>query len=528
MIKPKTPKSEKKRLKTLKSLGILDTPHNERFDCITRIVSRIFKAPITLITLIDENRQWFKSSIGLELSETHRDISFCAHAILGENVFIIPDTLKDERFFDNPLVVGFPFTRFYAGCPLKLNDGSTIGTLCIIDNTPRAFKEADITLLKDLASMVKREFIAIQVENSAAQFRSTMDSTFDAIIVLDNQGGILEFNAAAEATFGYEHNEAIGKDLLDLILPRHYHKAYRSDFKTAIKTGKISLIDQHVEIEAIHQDGHKFPIEIAIAKENKLTNELSGAAFVGFIRDITDRKLAAAQIIQASKIATLGEMATSVAHELNQPLCIISMAVANSRRQISKGKTDLDYFNHKLKRIDSQISRATAIIDHMRMFGREAKETPEPIDPRNVVTNALNLMGEQLRLADIEVITEFSQNCPSFLGHIIQMEQVMLNLLTNARDAMVVRDGAAKITLRVFKNDEGVNISSQDTGGGIPDEVLPRIFEPFYTTKVMGKGTGLGLSLSYGIVRDMDGTIVAENIGEGARFTITLPIIASP
>jgi signal transduction histidine kinase len=236
-----------------------------------------------------------------------------------------------------------------------------------------------------------------------------------------------------------------------------------------------------------------------------------------------ERKEAAAQIIQASKLATLGEMSTSVAHELNQPLNVIRMAAGNVRRKISKGTADPEYLTDKLQRIEQQTARAAVIISHMRMFGRKAEEDPEPIDPRKVVTNALDLMGEQLRLAGIEIVTELAEDCSSILGHTIQMEQVLLNLLTNARDAVAERDGKAKITLRVFEDGKGVHITSEDTGGGIPEDVLPRIFEPFYTTKEMGKGMGLGLSDNYGIIREMNGTIVAENIGDGSRFTITLP-----
>jgi C4-dicarboxylate-specific signal transduction histidine kinase len=228
-------------------------------------------------------------------------------------------------------------------------------------------------------------------------------------------------------------------------------------------------------------------------------------------------------MIQSSKLATLGEMATSIAHELNQPLNIIRMAAANSRRQIAGGTIDSRYLNEKLERIEGQTTRAAGIIDHMRIFGREAKEEAELIDLRKVVSNALNLMGEQLRLAGIEVVTELPDACPFILGHTTLMEQMILNLLTNAGDAMTKRDGEAKITLRVFEDDEGLNITVEDTGSGIPEDILPRIFEPFYTTKKMGKGAGLGLSVSYGIVRDMDGAILAENTDSGAKFTITLP-----
>ena len=202
------------------------------------------------------------------------------------------------------------------------------------------------------------------------------------------------------------------------------------------------------------------------------------------------------------------------------------MAGGNTRRNLSKGIVDPKYLSEKLVRIEEQTARAAVIIDHMRMFGREATERPESVDPRNVVMNALDLMGEQLRLAGIEVVTVLPDDCPCVLGHAIQMEQVILNLLTNARDAIDESEGGAKITLQVSEGDQVVQITAQDTGKGIPDNVLHRIFEPFYTTKEMGKGTGLGLSVSYGIVRDMKGTIVAENIDYGARFTITLPVVS--
>jgi signal transduction histidine kinase len=278
-------------------------------------------------------------------------------------------------------------------------------------------------------------------------------------------------------------------------------------------------LDQKVEIRLKNEIGHLGE------GFNTMTTQLHRARAT-LLEQERERKDASAQIIQASKLATLGEMATSVAHELNQPLNVIRMAAGNSRRTISKGTADPQYLNDKLQRIEEQVARAAAIIDHMRMFGRKAEENPEPIDPREVVTNALGLVGEQLRLAGIEIATELAQDCPFILGHLIQMEQVVLNLLTNARDALAERDGEAKITVRVFEDDEGVHITSEDTGGGIPEDVLPRIFEPFYTTKVMGKGTGLGLSVSYGIVREMDGIIVAENIDNGARFTITFPRVS--
>jgi len=177
--KPDTPQDEHARLETLRSLTILDTPPEERFDRLTRMAKRLFGVPIALVSLVDENRQWFKSCYGLSVSETPRDISFCGHAILGNEVFIIPDTVEDERFADNPLVLSDPRIRFYAGCPLSAPNGRKLGTLCIIDRQPRRFGKEDLEALQDLASMVERELAAVQL------------ATLDELTAVSNRRGFL-------------------------------------------------------------------------------------------------------------------------------------------------------------------------------------------------------------------------------------------------------------------------------------------------------------------------------------------------
>jgi diguanylate cyclase (GGDEF)-like protein len=176
--KPDIPQDEQTRLEKLRSLDVLDTLPEERFDRLTRMAKRMFRVPIALVSLVDENRQWFKSCIGLDASETSRDISFCGHAILGNGVFIIPNAIEDPRFADNPLVSGDPNIRFYAGCPLVMN-GHKLGMLCIIDEKPRSFEKEDIEALKDLASMVEREFAAIEL------------ATLDELTNISNRRGFL-------------------------------------------------------------------------------------------------------------------------------------------------------------------------------------------------------------------------------------------------------------------------------------------------------------------------------------------------
>ena len=163
MKKPDIPKNEKGRIDTVQSLNILDTPPEDRFDRLARIAKRLFDVPIALVSIVDENRVWFKSSIGLIADTTPRDTSFCGHAILDNEVFVIPNTEKDARFMNNPLVLSDPSIRFYAGCPLIAPDGHKLGTLCIIDQKPRNLGREDLETLKDLASMAATEIAASQL-----------------------------------------------------------------------------------------------------------------------------------------------------------------------------------------------------------------------------------------------------------------------------------------------------------------------------------------------------------------------------
>ena len=373
--------------------------------------------------------------------------------------------------------------------------------------------------------------VRAEQDNIAKELTQFVDTANAPIFGIDTEGRVNEWNQRSEQITGFTKAEVMGRDLVANFITDDYKVSVGEVLAKALHGEETA----NYEFPLFTQSGDRVDVLLNSSTRRDPDGQIVGVVGVG--QDITElnkvraeqekeRKESAAQIIQASKLATLGEMATSVAHELNQPLSIIRMAAENSRRKMSKENVAVEYLTDKLQRIEEQTARAAAIIDHMRMFGREATEEPALIDPRNVVTNALDLMGEQLRLAGIEVVTEFPEDSPCVLGHIIQMEQVVINLLTNARDAMSEKGTASTIILRIFSDPKNIHITSEDTGGGIAQNALTRIFEPFYTTKEMGKGTGLGLSVGYGIIRDMGGTITAENINDGARFTITLPRVS--
>jgi diguanylate cyclase (GGDEF)-like protein len=200
---PGIPHNESIRLAALKSLNVLDTPPEERFDRLTRMARRLFGVQTALVSIVDEDRQWFKSREGLDATETPRDISFCGHAILGDEIFLIRDARNDQRFADNPLVTGAPNIRFYAGCPLRATGGLKMGTLCILDSQPRDFTDDDALALRDLASMVEDELSAFHT------------STTDELTRISNRRGFLQL-ARYGLNFCVRHHQPAALAFIDL------------------------------------------------------------------------------------------------------------------------------------------------------------------------------------------------------------------------------------------------------------------------------------------------------------------------
>lgn len=233
------------------------------------------------------------------------------------------------------------------------------------------------------------------------------------------------------------------------------------------------------------------------------------------------------QLVQAGKLATLGELTTGVAHELNNPLNNIGLFIGNAIDLIELGMADAnpEQTLHELHSAMQQVRKATEIISHLRTFGRAASVSYEPIAIEQVVLSAISLMREQLRLRQIEVQLHFPTEEVIVMGNAIQLEQVFINLLTNARDALGSMPRKV-ITITCVVQADVVELQVSDTGSGIPADLKKRIFDPFFTTKQVGSGTGLGLSITYGIIKEHQGTIQVDNCpGGGALFLIHLPLI---
>lgn len=245
-------------------------------------------------------------------------------------------------------------------------------------------------------------------------------------------------------------------------------------------------------------------------------------------RDNTEVRRSQQQLTQSAKMATLGEMATGLAHEINQPLNVMRMAIVNVLKRLSNGDVQIEYLTEKLQRIDAQVQRAARVVDHMRVFGRRSEVEQQPFDPAQALEGTLSLLSEGLRGKGVEVRLSQADIPVQIKGYVDQLEQVLINLMVNARDALLSQreknpELRPWIAVHTEHDSRHVRIWVEDNGGGIDPRLLERIFEPFFTTKPIGVGTGLGLSVSYGIVENMGGRLSVSNGEHGARFCVELP-----
>lgn len=289
--------------------------------------------------------------------------------------------------------------------------------------------------------------------------------------------------------------------------------AWTTYFQNVVYEGEAS-----VEYHFRHRDGTTLWFrDQARVLETDPGGEVS---IVGYVSDITRERTIQAQAFAASKLATLGEMATGLAHELNQPIAIMSLAAENAGQMLErKGADGIKFAVQRMARIAEQATRARTIVNHLRIFGRQNDEGLGPINLHEIVDGALALVGSALRGAGVTVGIRMVGDLPPVIGQLVLAEHVVVNLMLNARDAMENNppDRPRHLTISATHNPATgtVTLALQDSGPGIKPDLLDRVFEPFFTTKEVGKGTGLGLSICHGIMRSFGGNILAFNAPEG-------------
>ncbi len=485
-----TPTSEAARLAVLRHYSILDTEAEQAFDDLTTIAAEICETPIALVSFVDQNRQWFKSNYGLDAKETGRDVSFCAHAILQpDEIFIVPDTLADERFKHNSLVTQAPYIRFYAGVPLLTPDRHALGTLCVIDRQPRTLTPRQQKALQALARQVV----------SQMELRLNLSNREQMITQLQTK----EAELRQSETLLTEKTK-----LLETSLDQLKHTQMK-----LIQAEKMSSLGQLVA---------------------GVAHEMNNP--IGFIySNLTFAKDYIYQLLELIKL-----------YQKHYPQPVAEI-------QAKAISIDLDFIQDDVAKVLLSMKlgaqRIHHIIQSLRTFARTEYAAIKTVNLHHSIDNTLMLLVHRLRAnahrREIKIGKDFDSALPNVECYPGQLNQVFISLFNNAIDALDIQsnttqtseDSASRfqptLTIRTKYSavDQHVVISVEDNGCGISSEtVKAKMFDPFFTTKPIGQGTGMGLSMSYNVItEEHGGTLLCESVpGKRTLFTIDLPVKLTP
>lgn len=363
------------------------------------------------------------------------------------------------------------------------------------------------------------------LEEREAHLKSILDTVLDATVVIDATGIMLSFNASAVRQFGYAPDEVIGRNV-SMLMPGPYREQHDGYIARYLTTGEKRIIGVDRVVVGRRKDGSTFPMKLAVGQ----MRQRDRVYFTGFIRDLTEREESQAMLDQArgeiarlARLNELGEMASTLAHELNQPLSAIANYVQGCRRMLEKLDDELaGRMRGALDETARQALRAGDIIRHLREFVThgETDKGPEDINHLLEEAGALALVGSRER--GIKSVFDFGARSSIVVADRVQIQQVLINLMRNAMEAM--RDSEIKeLVVRTLQvSPDWLRVEVADTGPGISDEVAPRLFQPFVTTKA--NGMGIGLSISRRIIESHGGELtVSRNGAGGATFAFTLP-----
>lgn len=366
---------------------------------------------------------------------------------------------------------------------------------------------------------IKRE-LEEQLEASRHRYQAIFSNIPNPVFVLHPESmEILDCNDSVEPVYGYTREEILGKSFW-----MFFESGGRKEYEARIQNGAF--------LHQIRQkDKNGSPLFVDIRSSR--TEYPEWEVLLVTTSDITQQLETEQQLIQASKMTTLGEMATGIAHELNQPLSVMKTASSFMLQKFeSGGEVKKDILSNMLAKIDTNVDRATNIISHMRQFARKSELDLESVNVNHVLALASEIFSEQMKVRGILVNWNLADDLPLIRANPSRLEQVFVNVLINARDAIEERWGDLRvdpedkaISIATNAGDGQVSVAICDSGNGIDESVMDKIFEPFFTTKSVGSGTGLGLSISYGIIRECGGTIQAFNSQSGgACFTMRFPV----
>ncbi len=459
-----------------------------------------------IITVQDKNYKILKYNREFADKFGPKEGDYCFEAYKGRN----------EKCVDCPLEKTFLDGNIHFDEQSGVNkDGTAVHW--IVKTSPIKNSEGEIVAAMEMSiNITQQKLLQDKLIKSERKYYAIFNNIPNSVFVLDADTlNIRDCNGSAELNYGYTKEEMIKKRFTDLFLEKD-----KSKYGSLIKTSTILNKIQHK-----HKNGSKLYVNIRISPSEYHDRKV----FIISSSNITQRLETEQQLIQACKLTTLGEMATGVAHELNQPLSVIKTASTFIMKKTNKQEAiDDSILLTMLDKIDSNVDRASKIINHMRQFSRKSNLEMEKTQVNDVLDRAFQIFNQQLKIRGIEVIRKMDKNLPVINADPNCLEQVFINLILNARDAIEEKwgnkPGTKNIIFKTHYNNKSVIVEIHDTGAGIRKDVADKIFEPFFTTKEVGKGTGLGLSISFGIIKDCGGQIISDaNRKNGAAFIIKFP-----
>lgn len=485
---------------------------------VAQYVARFIECDGTLVALVGDRNAPGRvaaaqgSLSGLVGHETGgvADTGLVATAMRSAHLEVVaPDGGEPE------VILGDVQARQAVAVPLRAH-GVTVGAVVALRNTGPSFSEAELRLLSTVAThsavaLANGRFVEL-IRAGKQQWETTFDTLAEGIAVVDGQGCVQRANRALASLLGKPLPEVIGTNLREVLLG---HSPELAELLDAAHAGeqRPPLTRRSDPLNSILR-----------VTASPMREDVGGRWVVALIEDVTEQKALEAQLIQSEKMAAVGQLVSGVAHELNNPLTSIS---GLSEFLIERPTTNERDREH-LKVVRDQAERAARIVRNLLAFARKGSTDVADVDLNHVVQRAASLMRYELRLCKITLEFELAEDLPPIRGDPYQIQQVVLNLLTNAVQAVSENPPERPRLVHVSSAVETgqVVLRLRDTGPGIPHDLIPKVFDPFFTTKDPGQGTGLGLSITFGIVERHGGQIQVESRAEGgAVFKVILPAV---